>query len=491
MGIELKLQMRQTQRLVMTPMLQQAIKLLPMTRLELVAAIRSELEQNPLLEEEETAETTAAAEVEAEQTPVAETQETLKKEEAVYEEQATLGDAKATEKKDEVDWDTYMQNDLYDGRTGEPNAEFPSLENTLRQKESLESHLMWQLSLNSVGEEEANLGEIIIGNINADGYLEESLESLAKEAGVDEEKIEDALTLVQSFDPPGVGARNLKECLALQAANAKLKGTVVEKLIRDHLEELDERNFKKLAKTLDVELDEIIDAMRVIKEFDPKPGLEYNPEETVYITPDLFVVKVDNEYQVYLNDEDVPKLRINSYYQSILKNKNKDASQTREYVEEKFRSALWMIKSIEQRRQTMLKVGRSICKFQRDFLDKGLNHLRPLVLKDVAGDIGMHESTISRVTTNKYIHTPQGLFELKYFFHSAVSGREGEEMSSVRVKEMIRKICREEDSGKPYTDDHIVKILEEMSVRIARRTVTKYRKELRIPSTSKRKKLFL
>ena len=489
MGIELKLQMRQTQRLVMTPMLQQAIKLLPMTRLELVAAIRGELEQNPLLEEEETPEVTAAAEVEAEQTPPAETQETLKKQEAVYEEQATLGD-KTKEKSDEVDWDTYMQNDLYEGRTGEPNAEFPSIENTLRQKESLESHLMWQLSMTAATEEEETLGEIIIGNLNEDGYLEESLEDLAKEAGVDVERMEDALALVQGFDPAGVGARNVKECLLLQVANAKLKGTLVEKLTRDHLEELDERNFKKLAKALEVDVDDVVTAMRVIKEFDPKPGLAFNPEETVYITPDLFVVRMDNEYQVYLNDEDIPRLRINNYYQSILKNKSKDTSQTRDYVEEKLKSAQWMIKSIEQRRQTMLKVGRSICKFQRDFLEKGLSHLKPLVLKDVAEDIGMHESTISRVTTNKYIHTPQGLFELKYFFHSAVSGREGEEMSSVRVKEMIRKICREEDPGKPYTDDQIVNILDGMSVKIARRTVTKYRKELKIPSTPKRKKLF-
>jgi len=485
MGIELKLQMRQAQRLVMTPMLQQAIKLLPMTRLELVQAIRTELEQNPLLEEEE-----EVAEVALEAGETAPEAEEAPKE-AVYEEQKALEDVKTQEKSDDVDWDTYMQNDLYEGRTGEPNAEFPSIENTLKQKESLETHLMWQLSLSALSEEEERLGELIIGNINMEGYLVEKLEDLASEAGASMDAMEDALVLVQSFDPPGVGARNLRECLQLQVANAKLKGTIVDKLVNDHLEELDERNYKKLAKTLDTSLEEIIDAMRMIKEFDPKPGLEYNQEQTVYITPDIYVVKMDNEYQVYLNDEDIPRLRINSYYQSILKNKSKDQSQTREYVEGKFRSALWMIKSIEQRRQTMLKVGRSLCKFQKDFLDNGLDHLKPLVLKDVAEDIGMHESTISRVTTNKYVYTPQGLFELKFFFHSSVSSGEGEGMSSVRVKEMIRQICKAEDAAKPYTDDQIVKILEEKQVKIARRTVTKYRKELRIPSTSKRKKLFI
>ncbi|MDH5477075.1 MAG: RNA polymerase factor sigma-54 [Nitrospinota bacterium] len=489
MGIELKLQMRQAQRLVMTPMLQQAIKLLPMTRLELIQAIRNELEQNPLLEEEgeEALETTGS---EAAEAPNQE-EESIQPQEKVFEEQTTLEDGKSPEKKDDVDWDTYMQNDLYEGRTGDGNTEFPSIENTLRQKESLEAHLMWQLGASALDEEEERLGELIIGNINMEGYLVESLEELAKEAEVDVEAIEDALILVQSFDPPGVGARDLKECLLLQAHSAKLKGTVVEKLIQSHLEELDERNYKKIAKSMDVTQEDIIDAVRIIKEFDPKPGLEYNPEEAVYITPDLYVVKVDNEYQVYLNDEDIPRLRINSYYQSILKNKSKDTTQTREYVEEKFRGALWMIKSIEQRRQTMLKVGRSLCKFQREFMDNGLEFLKPLVLKDVAEDIGMHESTISRVTTNKYIHTPQGLFELKFFFHSAVGSFVGSDMSSVRVKEMIRIICKEEDASKPYTDDQIAAILKEKNVRIARRTVTKYRKELKIPSTSKRKKLFL
>jgi len=483
MGIELKLQMRLGQRLVMTPMLQQAIKLLPMTRLELVQAIQIEIEQNPLLEED----TETEEPEEEENNSGDETKETI------FEEQTTLEKPEKEKEKEseEIDWDAYMQSDLYDGRTGEGYVEFPNLENTLKQNESIEEHLMWQLSCSSVTEEEYKLGSIIVGNINNEGYLEESLENLAEEGNLPLDEMEDALILVQSLDPPGVGARNLKECLLLQLENNGAQSALMKNLISNHLEELDERNFKKLAKILDVSIDDIVGAMKAMRELDPKPAIQFNPDEAHYITPDLYVVKMDNEYQVYLNDDDTPHLRINSYYKSILKNKSKEKNQEREYLENKFRSALWMIKSIEQRRQTMLKVGRSLCKFQREFLDKGLNYLKPLILKDVADDIEMHESTISRVTTNKYIYTTQGLFELKYFFHSSVGSYLGSDMSSVRVKEMIRVICKDEDQSKPYTDDQIVKLLQSKNVKIARRTVTKYRKDLRIPATSKRKRLFL
>ncbi|MBI4665658.1 MAG: RNA polymerase factor sigma-54 [Nitrospinae bacterium] len=496
MGIEMKLQMRMAQRLVMTPMLQQAIKLLPMTRLELLQAIRAELEENPLLEElqetEEEQEEARAAAGEEPLEPVVDQESPLPGQaDKVYEEQASLEDAAPQKAQDDIEWDAYMQSDLYEGGSGDGFVERPSLENTLRQKESLEEHLIWQLNCSAVSEEEKRLGDLIIGNISNEGYLEEPLEALAQEAGVSVDEIEDALILVQSFDPPGVAARDLKECLLLQVYSNRLKGTLVETLVLKYLSALDERNFPKIAKAEDAEVDDVVDAVRTIREMDPKPGLQYNPEETHYITPDLFVVKVDEDYQVFLNDEGIPKLHINQYYQSILKNKSEDNRSTRDYVENKFRSAIWLIKSIEQRRQTMLKVGRSLVKFQREFLDKGMNYLKPLILKDVADDIGMHESTISRVTTNKYIHTPQGLFELKFFFHSAVGSYLGNDMSSVRVKEMIKKIVKEEDSSKPYTDDQLVKLLQSRDVKIARRTVTKYRKELMIPSTSKRKKLFL
>ncbi len=514
MGMEMKLNMKLGQKLVMTPMLQQAIKLLPMTRLQLIEAIRQEMEENPLLdeqaeneaeleepsEEEEFESATAeGAEVEdsfsnLEEKSVQELERSEPAGEAdkSFEEESTLPEKEQTSEKDEIDWDAYVQEDLYEGGTGEGYNERPSLENTLRQQEGLEDHLIWQLNLNAIDEEEKRVGEVVIGNINEEGYLDATIEGLAEEAGVDVEQAEDALVLIQSFDPAGVGARDLRECLLLQArAGGWTKGSIVDRLIRYHLAELDERNFPKIAKKLDIDIEDIVDCIKTIREFDPKPGHIFNENDAGYITPDIFVVKIDGEYQVHLNDEDVPKLRINPVYHSILKNKKEEQKDTREYIDNKFRSALWMIKSIEQRRQTMLKVGRSLCKFQKDFLDKGLNYLKPLVLKDVANDIGMHESTISRVTTNKYIHTPQGLFELKYFFHSSVGSYLGNDMSSVRVKDMIKNLVMDEDSSKPMTDDQIVQALMGKDVKIARRTVTKYRKELKIPSTPKRRKLYL
>ncbi len=501
----MRLQMRMSQRLVMTPMLQQAIKMLPMTRLELIQAIRKELDENPLLdditqEEDQEQEQKAADGTQAEAAETVVEEPVNKNEGDVFEEQASLEKKESVETKDDVDWDAYMQSDLYEGGTGEGYVERPSLENTLKYKEGLEDHLLWQLSCSQVSEEEKSLGAIIIGNITIEGYLDADLAVLAKEAEVSYEEMEKALKLTQSFDPPGICARDLRECLFLQVHGDGADGGLAEKLIRNYLNELDERQFSKLAKTVGASIDEVVTAVRHIRELDPKPGLQYNAEEAHYITPDLYVVKVDNNYQVFLNDDGVPKLRINNYYRSILtkgengvnNNNNSEArKENREYVENKFRSALWMIKSIEQRRQTMLKVGRSLCKFQREFLDKGVNYLKPLVLRNVAEDIEMHESTVSRVTTNKYMHTPQGLLELKYFFHSSVRSYLGNDMSSVRVKQMIKKICKEENSAKPHTDDQIVKLLQGKDVKIARRTVTKYRKELQIPSTSKRRKLYL
>ncbi|VAX20202.1 RNA polymerase sigma-54 factor RpoN [hydrothermal vent metagenome] len=495
MGMEMKLQMRMSQRLVMTPMLQQAIKMLPMTRLELIQTIRGELDDNPLLEElaNEAEDEAERQEKEAEESQTLEKQEDPleTKAETVFEEDTNLAEKEQKENQDEVDWDAYIQAELYEGGTGEGYVERPSLDNTLKNNQDLNDHLSWQLNCSALTDEESRLGALIIGNTNNEGYLEQSLVSLAEEAHVNVEDIEDALALVQSFDPPGVCAQDLRECLLLQAFGNGMKGTLMETLIRDHLDLLDERNYAKLARSLNVDVDDVLKAVRMIRELDPKPGLQFNSEETHYITPDIFVVKVDDEYQVYLNDDGIPRLRINNYYKSILKNKNESQKVTREYVENKFRSALWMIKSIEQRRQTMLKVGRSLCKFQREFLDSGINYLKPLILRNVADDIEMHESTVSRVTTNKYIHTPQGLFELKFFFHSSVSSYLGNDLSSVRVKEMIKNICKEEDPAKPYTDDQIVKLLQHKDVKIARRTVTKYRKELRIPATSKRRRRFL
>jgi len=299
------------------------------------------------------------------------------------------------------------------------------------------------------------------------------------------------LAAIQSFDPAGIGARDLQECLLIQLGQLDMQDSLAGRIVETYLERLDERYFQRMAKELGVTLEEVIAAVKLIRELDPKPGDRYNADRVEYIVPDVVVVKIGDDYQVGLNDDGMPKLRINSLYQGILRRSDSMQGDTREYREEKFRSAVWLMKSIEQRRQTLLKVSVSLCKFQREFLDKGLSALKPLVLKDVADDIGMHESTVSRVTTNKYIHTPQGVFELKFFFHSGLdSFGGGDSTSSVSVKEIIRKAVAAEDSHKPLTDQQLVDMLEKQEIKIARRTVAKYRQELRIPPASRRKRLF-
>jgi RNA polymerase sigma-54 factor len=285
-----------------------------------------------------------------------------------------------------------------------------------------------------------------------------------------------------------VAARSLQECLMIQARESPEKNPLVEILIEKYLDRLEDRFLPKVAAELKKDLDEILDALLIIKKFIPKPGISFNSEAIDYIAPDLVVIKTDKGYDVSLNDEGVPDIKINAFYQNLLKTTKE--GQTKEYLEDKYRSALWLIKSIDQRRQTIYKVGKSIIKLQKSFLDHGLSYLQPMVLKDVAKDIEMHESTVSRITTNKYIDTPQGLFELKFFFHSGIKSYMGNNLSSIRVKNMIKEVVAEEDGKSPLTDEQMVQVLMRKNAKIARRTITKYRKELNIPPASKRKKIF-
>jgi RNA polymerase sigma-54 factor len=369
--------------------------------------------------------------------------------------------------------------------------EIPSLEATLKNETSLTDYLLWQLSLAVHSDVEKEIGAYLIGNIDDNGYLQGSLEEVAEAVGADIESVHHMLGTIQSFDPAGIGARDLQECLLIQLRHLDIQDSLAGRLIDTCLERLDERHFQRLAKEFGVSLEEVIAAVKLIRELDPKPGDRYNADRVEYIVPDVVVVKIGDDYQIGLNDDGMPKLRINALYQGILRRSDGIQGDTREYLEEKFRSAVWLMKSIEQRRQTLLKVAVSLCKFQHEFLDKGLSALKPLVLKDVADDIGMHESTVSRVTTNKYMHTPQGVFELKFFFHSGLdSFGGGDSTSSVSVKEIIRKAVAAEDSHKPLTDQQLVDMLEKQEIKIARRTVAKYRQELRIPPASRRKRLF-
>ena len=475
MGMEMKmnLNLKMSQKLVMTPMLQQAIKLLPLARLELAQLVRQEIIENPVLEE--------LLEEENDQ-------ENTSEEAEPDEEFSQDVEPSSVSQDQEIDWDSYFQGNIDKGMSVESYAEKPSIESTYKKEADLADHLMWQLDLAIDSELDKFIGSCIIGNIQNDGYLCADLNEIAEICNTEEENVQRVLSIIQNFEPLGVAARSLKECLMNQVRALPDKNPYVEILIEKYLERLEDRFLPKIASELKVDLNTVLDALRIIKDLCPKPGLLFSSERVDYVVPDLVVIKTDEGYDVVLNDDGVPNLKISPYYHNLLKTTKE--GQTKEYLEDKFRSALWLIKSIDQRRQTIYKVGKSIVKLQKAFLDDGLSYLEPMVLKDVAKDIEMHESTVSRITTNKYIDTPQGVFELKFFFHSGIKSYMGNSMSSIRVKNMIKEIINDEDGSNPLTDDQMVEALMRKNAKIARRTITKYRKELNIPPASKRKKWF-
>ena len=467
--METKLHLRQEQRLVMTLMLQQAIKLLPLTRLELVQRINQELTDNPLLEEIDNPE------------------ETIKSSESEEREEEGPEDGAV----EELDWENYIQEN-YDNSFSEedlPNENY-SLENVIRNKVSLNDHLFSQLVIATDDELHRWIGNFLIGNIDEKGYLRCDTEEVVTSLGVDVNEVEKVTELIQSFEPAGVGAANLKECLLLQLRALGKRNSLAERLVEDHLENLMNADFSWMARKLKAPEDKVISAIGLIRELEPQPGRIFNPGTAEYIFPDVFVVKVNDEYQVILNEDGVPNLRINSFYRKILRQRKSTDPEAKQFLEDKLKSALWLIKSIEQRRNTLYKVSKSIVKFQRNFLDYGITNLKPLVLRNVAEDIEMHESTVSRVVTNKYINTPQGLFELKFFFHSGIDSEDGGTLSSVVVKRSLKEMIGQENGKRPITDQEIVERFSKMNINIARRTVAKYRKELNIPPSGSRKRLF-
>jgi RNA polymerase sigma-54 factor len=483
MAIEMRQQMKLTQQLVMTPQLQQAIKLLQLSRLELQDLVRQEMEENPVLEESPEIEDPK----EVDQLEVQEDEDDPKDETASFEE------VKAGEETlQEIDWATYL--DGYNYSIGEQyyddEDDRPSYENILTKKSTLFDHLLWQLKLGHFSEEELPVGLEVIGNIDEDGYFRATVADVAEDCSVCENLVEAVLGKIQSFDPMGIAARNLQECLLIQVRQLGMSGSMVEVILQDHLKDLETRKYKQIAKALGVDVNEVFATAKIISGLDPKPGRQYGQDDVQYISPDIFVYKVADDFVVMLNDEGLPNIKINPYYAADSRNAALTDSKTEEYINDKMRSALWLIKSIHQRQRTIYKAAKSIVKFQRDFLEYGIEYLKPLVLRDVAEDIGMHESTISRVTTNKYMQTPQGLLELKYFFNSGISTIEGDAVASESVKNKIREIVEKEDLRRPYSDQRIAEILSRDNITIARRTVTKYREMLKIGSSSERKRLF-
>src|SRR3954470_15411182 len=478
MAIQQKLHTKLVQKLILTPSLQQAIKLLPMSTLELADLLNQEMVENPLLEEVPTEELQPAEQQQAEKPP--------------DQQPADKGDAW-----DDADYEYFFGDYLDDGyrsRTPSEVKELPPIENTLSTAASLSDHLMWQLSLQTEDEKLKEIGGAIVGNLDDDGYLVASVEEIAAMGDWPVADVERALQHVQTFDPIGVAARDLQECLWLQIRHLGFEGTPTEKIVTEHLRLLQNHQVPEIARKLGISLDDLKEHVEIIRNLDPKPGSRYNPSQSQYVIPDVYVVKVEDQYVAALNEEGLPQLRISPVYRRLLDKTGagggEQNDETRAYVKDKFRSALWLIKSVDQRQKTIHKVATSIINFQREFLDHGIEYLRPLVLRDVANDIGMHESTVSRVVNNKYMHTPQGVYEMKYFFHSGISSSFGESVSSVTIKQRIRKIIEGEDQRRPLSDSKIMNILQKEGLTLARRTIAKYREELKIPTSNQRKVLY-
>ncbi|MFP6630035.1 MAG: RNA polymerase factor sigma-54 [Myxococcota bacterium] len=505
MAIQLRQQLRLSQQLVMTPQLQQAIKLLQLNRQELTALIEQELQENPVLEEVEIEERTDA-EV-SDDTPGEEgggeasevsTDAASETPTEVDPSELTPSSADAAEegpsdadKIADVEWDNYMENYPQTGldtrSAGEDSR--PSIEATLTRRPSLSDHLTWQIQLSAFDDHEVAVSRWIVGNLDDDGYLQASIEELARQAGAEEELVERTLAKVQQLDPTGVASRDLRECLQLQLQALEIQDPVVLAMVDRHLDLLQKRDFRGLIRALGSTPEKVSAAANVISSLEPKPGRGFSGEDPIYITPDIYVYKGEDDFHILLNEDGLPKLKINNLYRDVLSGGKSVSKETREYVHEKLRAAQWLIKSIHQRERTMYKVMKSIINQQREFFEKGISHLKPLNLRDVADDIEMHESTVSRVTTHKYVHTPRGIFELKYFFNSSISRFEGESLASESVKERIRKIISNEDSRRPLSDQRIAEMLKSANINIARRTVTKYRESMNLLASTKRRQM--
>jgi RNA polymerase sigma-54 factor len=479
MGIELRQQLKLTQQLIMTPQLQQAIKLLQLSRLELMDAIRQELEENPALDE-------SIDEVSSDN-------HSGEQEELIANDPAPDKEVTIEEKlQQDVDWSNYLEEYNSPGKTSYEAEErdAPRFESFISRKENLSEHLLWQLLMSGPTEEEKDIGTQIIGNTNSNGYLDAPLQEIAATCGASVEKVEEVLALFHTFNPVGICARSLEECLLLQANHLGVNNTLVTEIIEKHLRNLENKNYKAICRALKINMDEVRLAIQIIMGLEPRPGRQFSDEQPQYITPDIYVYKMEDQFVIMLNEDGMPRLRVNPFYQNTMTNSGNVSDSTKYYMQEKIRSATWLIKSIHQRQKTIYRVMESILKFQSDFFEKGIAYLKPMVLRDVANDIDMHESTISRVTTNKYAYTPQGLFELKYFFNSSINRVDGKTIASVSVQERIKQLVEGEDSKRPYSDEMISTLLKESNINIARRTVAKYREMMGILPSSKRKQIY-
>lgn len=476
MSMQLKTSLKLSQQLRMTPQLQQAIKLLQLSRLELETAVRKELEENPVLEEVQ---------------DIAEDTSRLEAREANPEDSASTQEQSDPRNQDEFEWENYVDTKYKAPQSGPGGTdEIMNYENMISSEATLHDHLLWQMNLGGFSDEEENYLAILISYVDDDGYIKTPMAEIAQEENVDEKELVEMLPFLQEFDPPGVGARDLKECLIIQAKHLEEDTNDLVYLVNNHLKDLEKKNYSGIAKAMEAPIEDIIELCKIIYSMEPKPGRSFMPQDTQFVTPDVYVYKVGDEYMVSLNEDGLPRLRISNLYKNILKGEKSSGEKAHEYIQDKLRSAVWLIKSIHQRQRTIYKVTESIVKHQQDFFEKGPEYIKPMILRDIANDIGMHESTVSRVTTNKYVHTPRGIFELKYFFNSGISKTDGDSLASESVKLKIKDLVSKEDPKNPLSDQKIVELLKKDGIKIARRTVAKYRDMLKILPSSKRKKFF-
>ncbi len=480
MDQRLQLQQKMSQRLIMTPQMQQSIQLLQLSTLELSELLQQEMTENPMLEEEEFTDRSdgSADEIEPSQN-----------EDLDFHNLPEEGHIDLDE-----NWTDYFldSSDLGQVNSGTAYGTETEEEQNIQiaKEESLKDHLIWQLGVSTNTREEYEVGQYIIEQLDEDGYLTFPIEDIADTFNQNVDFVESVLTIIQGFDPPGIGARDLPECLEIQCRHYEIDDDDILSVIRHHLDNLERHRYKEIARSLGVTEQHIQEIADIISSLDPRPGRQYATATNIeYITPDVFVEKIDGEWQVRVNDEGAPPLRISRKYREMLQNRNGISDEEYEFIKKKFQSAIWLMRNIEQRRQTLYRVTRAIVDRQKDFLEEGLTALRPLKLRDIADELGIHEATVCRVVNKKYLQTPRGLFELKYFFSTGLDSNGGDDMSAKSVMEIIRTLIEEEDIRKPLSDQKITEILHrDYNLSIARRTVAKYREKMGILPTSKRKR---
>ena len=474
MALELRQQLKLAQQLVMTPQLQQAIKLLQLSRMELLETVQQEMLDNPFLEESQGDDGSAE--------PAEDRRE--KATEEVYDQDLAK----------DADWEDYLGEFASTPRLVQPREfevaeDISPLEARYSAKPTLEGHLLWQLRLSSLTDAQKDIGEVIIGNLSSAGYLHASIDEIAQMTESDPTDVLAVLEKVQLFDPVGVAARDARECLLVQIKSLKYdRDPILLELIRSHLEDLEGKRYKPLLRKFKLDMEELKEYLDIIQSLDPLPGASFGGGEPTYVSPDVFVYKMGDEFVILLNEDGLPQLQLSNMNQMDMKGAS---DKEKEYCTEKMRSASWLIKSLYQRQRTLYKVMESIVRHQQAFFEVGVSRLAPLILKDIADDISMHESTVSRITTNKYVATPHGIFELKFFFNSGLELDDGSQVGSESVKALIKKFIADEDSKSPLSDERIGEMLKDhLKVNIARRTVAKYRTALDIPSSSRRKEHF-